>query len=58
MPRFLREAHWLSAQGHDITIVTLSAGDCGSVIHGPDEIAAIRKAEAAESAALIGGKYR
>jgi N-acetylglucosamine malate deacetylase 1 len=48
----------LSAQGHDITIVTLSAGDCGSMIHGPDEIAAIRKAEAAESAALIGGKYR
>jgi LmbE family N-acetylglucosaminyl deacetylase len=58
MPRFLREAHWLSAQGHDITIVTLSAGDCGSVIHGPDEIAAIRKAESAESTALIGGKYR
>jgi LmbE family N-acetylglucosaminyl deacetylase len=48
----------LSALGHDITIVTLSAGDCGSAIHGPDEIAAIRKAEAAESAELIGARYR
>jgi LmbE family N-acetylglucosaminyl deacetylase len=48
----------LSALGHNITVVTLSAGDCGSAIHGPDEIAAIRKAEAAESAALIGAKYR
>jgi LmbE family N-acetylglucosaminyl deacetylase len=48
----------LSALGHDITIVTLSAGDCGSAVHRPDEIAAIRKAEAAESAALIGARYR
>jgi N-acetylglucosamine malate deacetylase 1 len=48
----------LSALGHEITIVTLSAGDCGSTVHGPDEIATIRKAEAAESAALIGAKYR
>ena len=48
----------LSALGHEITIVTLSAGDCGSATHGPDEIAAIRKAEAAESAELIGARYR
>lgn len=48
----------LSTLGHDITIVTLSAGDCGSGVHGPDEIATIRKAEAAASAALIGAKYR
>jgi N-acetylglucosamine malate deacetylase 1 len=48
----------LSALGHEIVIVSLSAGDCGSTIHGPDEIAAIRKAEAAESAALIGASYR
>jgi LmbE family N-acetylglucosaminyl deacetylase len=48
----------LSALGHDITIVTLSAGDCGSAVHDPDEIAAIRKVEAADSAALIGAKYR
>ena len=48
----------LSSLGHEITIVTLSAGDCGSMTHRPDEIAAIRKAEAAESAALIGANYR
>ena len=48
----------LSALGHDITIVTLGAGDCGSAVHAPDEIAAIRKAEAAESAALIDARYR
>ncbi|HXE63551.1 MAG TPA: PIG-L family deacetylase [Bryobacteraceae bacterium] len=48
----------LSSLGHDITIVTLSAGDCGSMIHGREEIAAIRRAEAAESAALIGAGYR
>lgn len=47
----------LAALGHDIAIVTLSAGDCGSTVHGRDEIAAIRKAEAAESAALIGAQY-
>ena len=48
----------LSGLGHEITIVTLSAGDCGSALHGPDEIAAIRKAEAAESAAMINAEYR
>jgi N-acetylglucosamine malate deacetylase 1 len=48
----------LSALGHDIEIVSLSAGDCGSTVHGPEAIAAIRKAEAAESAALIGAEYR
>jgi N-acetylglucosamine malate deacetylase 1 len=48
----------LSRLGHDIVIVTLSAGDCGSTVHGADEIASIRKAEAAESAALIGAGYR
>ena len=47
----------LSALGHDITIVTLSAGDCGSALHGPDQIAAIRKAEAAEAAAVINAQY-
>ncbi|HWB95476.1 MAG TPA: PIG-L family deacetylase [Bryobacteraceae bacterium] len=47
----------LAALGHDITVVTLSAGDCGSATHGPDEIAAIRRAEAAGSAALIGARY-
>ncbi len=48
----------LAELGHDITIITLSAGDCGSTVHSRDEIAAIRRAEAAESAALIGAQYR
>ena len=48
----------LSQLGHRITIVTMTAGDCGSAEHGPEEIAAIRKAEAAAAAALIGASYR
>jgi LmbE family N-acetylglucosaminyl deacetylase len=48
----------LAGLGHDITIVTLSAGDCGSTEQGPDETAAIRKSEAAEAAGLIGASYR
>lgn len=48
----------LSRLGHEIEIVTLSAGDCGSAIHGPAEIASIRRAEAAASASLIEARYR
>lgn len=48
----------LSRLGHEIVIVSLSAGDCGSTVYGPDEIAAIRKGEATESAALIDAEYR
>lgn len=36
----------------------MTAGDCGSGIYGPDEISAIRRAEAAASAKLIGAEYR
>lgn len=48
----------LSQLKHEIVIVSLAAGDCGSTTHGADETAAIRKAEATEAAALIGGTYR
>ena len=48
----------LSKFGHEISIVTMTAGDCGSGIHGPEEISAIRRAEAAASAKLIGAEYR
>jgi N-acetylglucosamine malate deacetylase 1 len=48
----------LAQLGHKITIVTMTNGDCGSSEHGPEEIAAIRKAEAAASAAVIGATYR
>jgi LmbE family N-acetylglucosaminyl deacetylase len=48
----------LAELGHQITIATMTAGDCGSGVYGPDEISAIRKTEAAASAALIRAEYR
>lgn len=48
----------LASLGHEVTIVTLSAGDCGSMLLGPEEAAAVRQAEAAAAAALIGARYR
>jgi LmbE family N-acetylglucosaminyl deacetylase len=48
----------LAEAGHKITIVTMTPGDCGSADHGSEEIAAIRRAEAARSAAHIGAQYR
>jgi LmbE family N-acetylglucosaminyl deacetylase len=47
----------LANAGHQITMVTMTAGDCGSGELGQDEISAIRKAEAAAAAALIGAEY-
>src|SRR5213082_1720342 len=38
-------------------MVTMTPGDCGSGELGPDKISAIRKAEAAAAAALIGADY-
>ena len=48
----------LSQREHEIVIVSLSAGDCGSSTHGSDETASIRKVEATEAAAVIGATYR
>lgn len=47
----------LARAGHRIVIATMSAGDCGSATLPADEIAAIRRAEAAEAARLIGAEY-
>lgn len=47
----------IRAKGHSVTIATMTPGDCGSTEHGPEEIARIRRAEAAASAALIGADY-
>ena len=47
----------LGAAGHSITIVTMTPGDCGSAEHTREEIARIRRLEAARSAAHIGAKY-
>lgn len=45
------------AADHPVTIVSMTPGDCGSAGHGPEEIARIRRAEAARSAETIGAKY-
>jgi N-acetylglucosamine malate deacetylase 1 len=47
----------LAARKHQITIATFTAGDCGSQELPPEEIAEIRRTEAASSAALIGADY-
>lgn len=47
----------LAERGHEITIVTMTPGDCGSNHHSPDEIAGIRREEAANAAAMIGARY-
>ena len=48
----------LGHAGHHLTIVTMTPGDCGSAEHSSDEIAALRRQEAASAAALIGADYR
>jgi N-acetylglucosamine malate deacetylase 1 len=47
----------LAARGHQITIVTMTPGDCGSVEFGAEEVSAMRRKEAASAAALIGANY-
>lgn len=47
----------LAAKGHRITIATATAGDCGSKEIARDELANIRKREAANAAGLIGAAY-
>jgi LmbE family N-acetylglucosaminyl deacetylase len=47
----------LAAQGHELTIATMTPGDTGSAEHGPEETAAIRRREATTAAALLGAKY-
>ena len=47
----------LADLGHQIAIATFTPGDCGSKQLGPEEIAAVRRREAANAAALIGARY-
>jgi len=47
----------LSGLGHEITIVSMTAGDCGSDLYPPGEISSIRRREAAEAASKIGASY-
>jgi LmbE family N-acetylglucosaminyl deacetylase len=48
----------LASRGHRIVMASMTPGDCGSHQYGPEEIAAIRRAEAAQSAHRIGAEYR
>src|SRR5262245_36929246 len=47
----------LREKGCHLTIATMTPGDCGSAEHGPEEIAAIRRREAREAAAIVGAEY-
>ena len=47
----------LAEKGHSLTFVTMTPGDCGSKEQSAEEIAAIRRAEAASSARLLGAEY-
>ncbi|MGH9173480.1 MAG: PIG-L deacetylase family protein [Vicinamibacterales bacterium] len=46
----------LAARGAEITIATMTPGDCGSAELGPDEIAAVRREEAQRAAKRIGAE--
>ncbi len=47
----------LADQGHELTIVTMTAGDCGSAEFPADEVANMRRREAASAAQMIGAQY-
>ena len=47
----------LKDRGCQISIVTMTPGDCGSAEHSADEIAAIRRGEGQAAAELLGAKY-
>ena len=47
----------LKQLGCPISLATMTPGDCGSAELPPDEIAAVRRAEAQRSADIIGADY-
>jgi len=47
----------LASKGCQITVVTMTPGDCGSAELPAEEIAAIRRKEAEHSAEIIGAEY-
>jgi LmbE family N-acetylglucosaminyl deacetylase len=47
----------LKERGCVITLATMTPGDCGSAELGSEEIAAVRRAEAKQSAELLGADY-
>ena len=49
--RLIRDKKW------QVHIASMTAGDCGSALHGPEEISRIRRQEGADAAALIDATY-
>jgi N-acetylglucosamine malate deacetylase 1 len=47
----------LAALGHQVTIASMTAGDCGSDVHSSVEIARIRTEEAGQAARRIGAEH-
>src|ERR1051326_4556302 len=47
----------LASLGHELTIATMTPGDCGSHQYGPEEIAAIRRREAANAPQPVGASF-
>lgn len=47
----------LSKQGHSITIVTMTPGDCGTAEYDSETIASMRRKEALDAAKQIGAEY-
>jgi LmbE family N-acetylglucosaminyl deacetylase len=47
----------LRDRGWEVHIASATAGDCGSATLPPDEIAAIRRREGRDAAALLGGEF-
>jgi LmbE family N-acetylglucosaminyl deacetylase len=47
----------LAQRGHTVLIASMTAGDCGSDTHRPEQISEIRRNEAARAAAHIGAEY-
>ncbi len=48
----------LAKKGVTVTIVTMTPGDKGSMILGPEEISSIRRDEARKAAEMIGAEYQ
>lgn len=47
----------LKDRGHELTIATMTPGDCGSAELGPEEISQVRRREAQASAIIVGAEY-
>jgi LmbE family N-acetylglucosaminyl deacetylase len=47
----------LARTGVSLTLCTMTPGDCGTAEMGPEEVASVRRMEAATAAALIGADY-